>query len=84
MQNLSPSKIDTACDPEIQKRRGETEVSCAQGGTLHDYVPFYFTPHSPMLLQSLEGHAEWSLVSELRDARNRWTLNSTSSTVTSK
>jgi len=33
----------------IQDRRSETLVPCGPGGNLHDYVPFYFAPRSPML-----------------------------------
>lgn len=33
----------------IQDRRGMTRVPYGAGGTLHDYVPFYFAPRSPML-----------------------------------
>jgi hypothetical protein len=33
----------------IQDRRASTRVSCGPGGVLHDYVPFYFAPRSPML-----------------------------------
>lgn len=33
----------------IQDRRAQYEVPCASGGCLHDYVPFYFGPRSPML-----------------------------------
>jgi len=33
----------------IQQRRAETEVPIHPFGTLHDYVPFYFAPRSPML-----------------------------------
>lgn len=33
----------------IQDRRANTVVPCGPGGTLHDYVPFYFAPRSPML-----------------------------------
>ncbi len=35
--------------PHIQDRRGGVRVPCGPGGTLHDYVPFYFAPRSPML-----------------------------------
>ena len=30
-------------------RRATTKVPCSAGGYLHDYVPFYFAPRSPML-----------------------------------
>ena len=33
----------------LQDSRAHTVVPCAVGGTLHDYVPFYFAPRSPML-----------------------------------
>lgn len=33
----------------IQGRRAVRTVPIAPGGTLHDYVPFYFAPRSPML-----------------------------------
>lgn len=33
----------------IQDRRGRTPIPCGVGGYLHNYVPFYFAPRSPML-----------------------------------
>ncbi|MDF1590415.1 MAG: DUF4433 domain-containing protein [Desulfobacterales bacterium] len=33
----------------IQDRRSQKSVPCGPGGCLHDYVPFYFAPRSPML-----------------------------------
>jgi hypothetical protein len=33
----------------IQDRRARIRVPCGAGGVLHDYVPFYFAPRSPML-----------------------------------
>ena len=33
----------------IQYRRARSCVPCGAGGVLHDYVPFYFAPRSPML-----------------------------------
>lgn len=33
----------------IQQQRAAKAVSCGPGGSLHDYVPFYFAPRSPML-----------------------------------
>lgn len=52
------------CDPnyheigntELIGRRAERRVPIAPGGTLSDYVPFYFTPHSPMLYNIKTGH----------------------------
>jgi ssDNA thymidine ADP-ribosyltransferase, DarT len=34
---------------ELIQRRSLRIVPCVPGGTLSDYVPFYFTPYSPML-----------------------------------
>lgn len=33
----------------IQQKRAAKVVPCGPGGSLHDYVPFYFTKRSPML-----------------------------------
>ena len=43
---------------ELQERRARRTVSCAAGGCLHDYVPFYFGPRSPMLYVVNEGGVE--------------------------
>ena len=42
----------------IQDRRSETRVPCGPGGYLHDYVPFYFAPRSPMLYAIKMGNVE--------------------------
>lgn len=42
----------------IQDRRLETPVPCGPGGYLHDYVPFYFAPKSPMLYAIKKGNVE--------------------------
>ena len=34
---------------ELIQRRTNRVVPCEPGGTLSDYVPFYFTPYTPML-----------------------------------
>jgi len=34
---------------DIQDRRAFTMVPCGQRGVVHDYVPFFFSPLSPML-----------------------------------
>lgn len=40
----------------IQDRRAHTMVPCGPGGCLHDYVPFYFAPKSPMLYAIKKGN----------------------------
>jgi hypothetical protein len=42
----------------IQDRRATTYVPCGRGGVLHDYVPFYFAPRSPMLYTINRGNVE--------------------------
>lgn len=42
----------------IQYRRATTRVPCSAGGVLHDYVPFYFAPRSPMLYTINKGNVE--------------------------
>ena len=43
-------------DEEVQSKRQTKHVPCGPGGTLHDYVPFYFGPRSPMLYRL---HTGW-------------------------
>ena len=43
-------------NPELIDRRLLREVPCEPGGTLGDYVPFYFTPFSPMLYNIRTGY----------------------------
>ena len=40
----------------IQYRRARIRVPCGAGGVLHDYVPFYFAPRSPMLYTINQGN----------------------------
>ena len=40
---------------ELITRRGHRKVPVEPGGTLDDYVPFYFTPRSPMMLNVATG-----------------------------
>jgi len=42
----------------IQDRRAYTPVPCGPRGMLHDYVPFYFGPRSPMLYTISRGNVE--------------------------
>lgn len=41
---------------ELVQKRSSRPVPCGPGGTLSDYVPFYFTPHTPMLYNIKTGH----------------------------
>ncbi len=43
---------------DIQKIRRQRPIACGPGGTVHDYVAFYFGPRSPMLLQLHTGRVE--------------------------
>ena len=48
--------------PRIQTRRASVAVTCGPAGVIHDYVPFYFCPRSPMLFahhrRQIETHSE--------------------------
>lgn len=43
---------------DLQQRRQKKKVLCGPGGVLHDYVPFYFAPHSPMMSAISNGRVE--------------------------
>jgi ssDNA thymidine ADP-ribosyltransferase, DarT len=43
-------------NPDLIGKRAHHPVPLAPGGTLADYVPFYFTPKSPMLLNIKTGY----------------------------
>lgn len=43
-------------NPELISRRTYRTVPIAPGSTLSEYVPFYFTPYSPMLLNIKTGY----------------------------
>ncbi len=45
-------------NPEIQRRRQLRVIPCGPGGVIHDYVPFYFGPRPPMLLQLHTGQVQ--------------------------
>ncbi len=42
----------------IKDRRSQRHVNCSLGGTLDDYVPFYFAPRSPMLYSISRGNVQ--------------------------
>ncbi len=43
---------------DIQSRRSAKKVALSPGGVIHDYVPFYFAPRSPMLYANHNGSFE--------------------------
>ena len=43
-------------NPDLIEKRTHRLLPCAPGGTLSDYIPFYFTPYSPMLLNIKTGY----------------------------
>jgi hypothetical protein len=43
-------------NPELILKRINRTVPISPGGLLRDYIPFYFTPHSPMLYNIKTGH----------------------------
>lgn len=56
--NCAPSDglpYKTIHNVDIQNRRHVRRMPCGPGGTMHDYVPFYFGYLSPMLLQLKTG-----------------------------
>jgi len=36
---------------DLQSARGNTMIFCGPRGTIHEYIPFYFGTHTPMMLQ---------------------------------
>jgi hypothetical protein len=42
-------------DPEVQGARAAVSINVGLGGTIHDYVPFYFGYLSPMMLKLKTG-----------------------------
>jgi len=54
-QCLDPDYIDIGNPDLIGKRTGRA-VPIPPGGTLSDYIPFYFTPYSPMLYNIKTGY----------------------------
>lgn len=52
---VDPNYVEIG-NPELIDRRSYREVTCAPNGTLSDYVPFYFTPFSPMLYNIKTGY----------------------------
>ena len=55
LKNNQITHLDIAYQ-EIQGRRAAKQVIVGVGGVLHDYVPFYFAPRSPMLFTINNGN----------------------------
>lgn len=49
------SLVTEAADLDIKAHRRQILVGLAPGGTVADYVPFYFAPRSPMLFKLFKG-----------------------------
>ena len=54
-KNQQPEGCRNIAYEDLQERRSSTIVPLHPGGTLHDYVPFYFAPKSPMLYAIYKG-----------------------------
>lgn len=50
--NRGLSHLNVA-NSSIQGRRSSMQVACGPGGVVHDYVPFYFCPRTPMFFKIL-------------------------------
>ncbi|MBU0511978.1 MAG: DUF4433 domain-containing protein [Chloroflexi bacterium] len=50
------AKYESIAYQNIQDRRASTPVPLPPGGNLHDYIPFYFAPRSPMLYSINRGN----------------------------
>jgi hypothetical protein len=53
--NVSDPNFVTIGNPDLIDKRHERSVPSAPFGTLSDYVPFYFTPFTPMMLNIKTG-----------------------------
>lgn len=53
---VTPASYIQIGNSDIIERRTIRKVHIAPGGTLSDYVPFYFTPYSPMLYNIKTGY----------------------------
>lgn len=58
MINQSIMEYKNIAHDNIQLRRAQKNVPLPPYGTLHDYVPFYFSPRPPMLYSLSQGNVE--------------------------
>lgn len=54
-EQRDPNHLDIG-NPELIEKRSHRVVPIEPGGTLSDYIPFYFTGYSPMLLNIKTGY----------------------------
>lgn len=54
----SGSQVVDTSHHSVQEKRRAKQVRCEPGGILHDYVPFYFAPRSPMMFVISKGGVE--------------------------
>lgn len=52
---IDPNYVEIG-NPDLISKRNNRPLPIEPGGTLSDYVPFYFTPRSPMLYNIHTGH----------------------------
>lgn len=53
---IQDSNYRTIGNPELIAKRQYRSVSTPPGGTLSNYIPFYFTPYTPMMLNIKTGY----------------------------
>ena len=54
--NIADPQFVTIGSPELISKRASRIVPLPPGGTLSDYIPFYFTPYSPMMYNIHTGY----------------------------
>lgn len=53
--NCKPPGHISIANEEVQRHRATKQVTLPPNGVIHDYVPFYFAPRSPMLYANYRG-----------------------------
>lgn len=54
--NILDRNFVTIGNTDLIEKRSEREIDAGPGGTISDYVSFYFTPFSPMMLNIKTGY----------------------------